>query len=627
MSERRNPVGWMLHRAERIINPFGDTDRDVLPRQAMDFIRHFAVQAKGPFIAAFVAGGLTGLVEAGLYWALGWLIDILDGAEPATLLSDHWPQLLGLLALVLLGRTAVLIAGTIVEQVVIAPGFYTRVRWQAFRRVIEQPYGFYQNDFAGRIATKVMQAGQSVSDFMTGILQTFWNFVVFIILTFTILTTLDPVMGLAVAVWLAGYVAIGWKLMPKVRARSKKVADMRSVSNGRMVDAFTNIMAVKLFDSGRREHAYVREAMEDQLDASRAQVRAIAAVRASVVALSGLMMGVTGWLAVSGWMEGALTTGAVATAVGLTFRLAHMSGWLMFAMNGLVRDFATVQDSAATISVAPAITDRPQARVMERAKGHVRFEDVTFHYGKGEGVIEGLNLEIRPGEKVALVGPSGAGKTTIVHLLLRLFDVEGGRITLDGVDVRDLTQASLRAQFGVVAQEPMLMHRSISDNIAYGRPGASQAEIEAAARRAAAHDFIQTVSDMKGRKGYEAHVGERGVKLSGGQRQRIAIARMMLKDAPVLILDEATSALDSEIEAAIQDKLADLMEGKTVIAIAHRLSTIAAMDRLIVVDKGAIVETGTHDELVDAGGLYARLWARQSGGFLADRAQRSEAAE
>ena len=427
--------------------------------------------------------------------------------------------------------------------------------------------------------------------------------------------------------WLAGYVLIGWKLMPKVRARSKKVADMRSVSNGRMVDAFTNIMAVKLFDSGRREHAYVREAMEDQLAASRAQVRAITAVRASVVSLSGLMMGVTGWLAVSGWMEGALTTGAVATAVGLTFRLAHMSGWLMFAMNGLVRDYATVQDSAATISVAPAITDRAEAQAMTRAKGHVRFEDVTFHYGKGEGVIDGLNLEIRPGEKVALVGPSGAGKTTIMHLLLRLFDVEGGRITLDGTDVRDLTQASLRAQFGVVAQEPMLMHRSISDNIAYGRPGATPEQIEAAARRAAAHDFIQTVSDMKGRKGYDAHVGERGVKLSGGQRQRIAIARMMLKDAPVLILDEATSALDSEIEAAIQDKLADLMEGKTVIAIAHRLSTIAAMDRLIVVDKGRIVETGTHDELVDAGGPYARLWMRQSGGFLADGARRSEAAE
>ena len=316
MSSQRNPVSRLLHRAERIINPFGDTEREVLPRRALDFIRHFAMQAKGPFLAAFVVGGLTGLVEASLYWALGWLIDILDGAEPSSLLQDNWPQLLGLLALVLFGRTLVLIAGTIVEQVVIAPGFYTRVRWQAFRRVIEQPYGFYQNDFAGRIATKVMQAGQSVSDFMTGILQTFWNFVVFIVLTFTILTTLDPMMGLAVAVWLAGYVLIGWKLMPKVRARSKKVADMRSVSNGRMVDAFTNIMAVKLFDSGRREHAYVREAMEDQLAASRAQVRAITAVRASVVSLSGLMMGVTGWLAVSGWMEGALTTGAVATAVG-----------------------------------------------------------------------------------------------------------------------------------------------------------------------------------------------------------------------------------------------------------------------------------------------------------------------
>ena len=628
MSSPETPPHGLLASAERVIEPFGDTDREVLPREGWRFIVHFAGQAKGPFIIAFVLGGLTGLVEASLYWALGWLIDILDSANRATLIADHWPKLAALLGLVLAGRFLVLLGASVVEQLVIAPGFYTRVRWQAFRRVIEQPYGFYQNDFAGRIATKVMQAGQSVSDFMTGILQTFWNFVVFIGLTFTILTTLDPLMGVAVAVWLAGFILAGWKLMPVVRKRSRKVADTRSITNGRMVDAFTNIMAVKLFDSGRREHAYVREAMEDQLEAARAQVRAIISVRASVIALGGMIMGATGWLAVTGWMAGTLSTGAVATAMGLTFRLAQMSGWLMFAMNGLVRDFATVQDSAGTISVEPAIRDRDDAATMGRAQGQVRFEDVTFHYGKGAGVLEGLKLEIRPGEKVALVGPSGAGKTTIVHLLLRLFDVEGGRITLDGRDVRELSQASLRAQFGVVAQEPMLMHRSIRDNIAYGRPGASEAEIVAAAKKASAHEFIMGVSDQKGRSGYDAHVGERGVKLSGGQRQRIAIARMMLKNAPILVLDEATSALDSEIEAAIQDKLADMMEGRTVIAIAHRLSTIAAMDRLIVVDKGRIVETGTHDELVSAGGLYARLWARQSGGFLAgDEAARSEAAE
>jgi ATP-binding cassette subfamily B protein/ATP-binding cassette subfamily B multidrug efflux pump len=301
------------------------------------------------------------------------------------------------------------------------------------------------------------------------------------------------------------------------------------------------------------------------------------------------------------------------------FRLNQMSGWMMFNINGLVRNYATVQDATRTISVRPAIQDAPDAKVLSRAKGDIRFEDVTFHYGKGEGVIERLNLHIRPGERVALIGPSGAGKTTVVNLILRLFDVEEGRILIDGQDVRSVTQASLRAQFGVVSQDAVLMHRAISDNIGYGRADASQAEIEDAARRAAAHEFIVDVADPKGRRGYDAQVGERGVKLSGGQRQRIAIARMMLKDAPILILDEATSALDSEVEAAIQDNLYRLMEGKTVIAIAHRLSTIAALDRLIVLDDGKIVEEGTHESLLAQGGLYAQLWKRQSGGFLGDR--------
>jgi ATP-binding cassette subfamily B protein/ATP-binding cassette subfamily B multidrug efflux pump len=324
-------------------------------------------------------------------------------------------------------------------------------------------------------------------------------------------------------------------------------------------------------------------------------------------------------LAVHRWMQGDATTGAIVAATGLVFRLNTMSGYMMFNINGLIRNFATVQDATGVISVEPTIRDSEDAAEIPRAEGDLRFDDVSFHYGKGGGIIEGLSFHIRPGERVAIVGPSGAGKTTIVNLALRIFDIEKGRILLDGNDIRKLTQASLRAQFGVVSQEPLLMHRSIRDNIAYGRPGASEAEIVHAAKRASAHGFILNVTDPKGRKGYEAHVGERGVKLSGGQRQRIAIARMILKDAPILVLDEATSALDSEIEAAIQENLAQMMEGKTVIAIAHRLSTIAALDRLIVVDGGRIVEEGTHEELVRRGGLYAQLWKRQSGGFLADR--------
>ncbi len=608
----------LLARIEGVIDPFGDTTLAVLPKRAGSFIAYFAGQAKGPFIAAFLVGGLTGAVDAGLYWSLGWLIDILEGSDRSTLFADHWPALTFLLFIVLFGRALALVASVVIEQILIVSGFFTRVRWQSFKRVIEQPYAFYQNDFAGRIATKVMQGGQATGDFITMMLQTFWTFITFVVLTVSIFITLDFKMVLVVVLWLVAYVLIGWKLLPRVRRYSKAVADTRSITNGRMVDAFTNIMAVKLFDDGKREHQFVREAFEAQLVAARKQVRSIALVRAAVVSISGLMMAGVGILAVNGWLAGTVTTGALATAIGLTFRLSHMSGWIMFSLNGIYRDFATVQDTIGVVSVEPAITDSPDAETVARSKGDIRFDNVTFHYGREGGIIEGLNLHIKPGERVALIGPSGVGKTTIINLLLRLFDVEGGRVLLDGRDVRQVTQASLRAQFGVVSQEPILMHRSIHDNIAYGRSGASREEVIAAAEQAAADGFIGNLTDSRGRTGYDAHVGERGVKLSGGQRQRIAIARVFLKDAPVLILDEATSQLDSGMEAEVQEQLFDLMAGKTVIAIAHRLSTISSFERLIVLDKGKIVEEGNHEELLERQGLYASLWARQSGGYQAD---------
>ena len=616
----RSDLGDRLwRRAEEVIDPFGDTDREVLPQNAWEFILFFAMQAKGPFILLLAAGALSAMVDAGLYYSLGWLVDLLDHSPRETLLSDYWPHLAGLAFFVLVVRTSVMIGNTVIEQQVISPAFYQRVRWQAFRRVMEQPYEFYQNDFAGRIATKILQGAEATGDFITSSLQTMWSFLTFFVLAGTILATLDPLMGVVLLVWFVSYLTVARLLLPPLRRAGRRTADERSAMNGRMVDAFTNIMAVKLFDSGRREHGYVRESMTNLLNAIWALGRAITRVRAAITIINGIMITAVGALSVASWMNGNATTGEIATVMGLMFRLNQMSGYVMFNINGLIRSYATVQDATGTISRPPAIRDAPDARTMPPARGDIRFEDVSFHYGREGGIIEGLNLHIQPGERVALVGPSGADKTTIVNLMLRLFDVEGGRIQLDGQDIREVTQASLRNQFGVVSQEPILMHRSIRDNIAYGRPGASDAEIVAAAKRARAHDFILGVRDPAGRAGYDAHVGERGVKLSGGQRQRVAIARMMLKNAPILILDEATSSLDSEIEAAIQENLEQLMEGKTVIAIAHRLSTVAALDRVVVLDHGRIVEEGTHEDLIRHGGLYAQLWKRQSGAFLEGR--------
>ncbi|MBO6640274.1 MAG: ABC transporter ATP-binding protein [Roseitalea sp.] len=606
------------NRVERFIEPFEDTGREVLPQNAWQFIAYFARQARGPFVVLLVIGGLVGAVDAALYWGVGWLIDILDSSSPATLLADHGWELAGLLALLLFVRAAVMVGAAVIEQQVIVPRFYTMVRWQSFRRVIEQPYAFFQDDFAGRIATKIAQAGESVGDFIITSLQSLWSFLTFIALTVIVLSTLDWRMGVVVAVWGLGYGLVVRYLLPRLRAAGKNNANERSVLNGRLVDIFTNILTVKLFDAGRREHGDVKQAMGNYLGAVTHLTRMITLVRTSVAVLNGLMMSAVAVLAVSGWMAGTVSTGAIAATMGLVFRLNQMSGWMMFNINGLIRAFSTVQDAIETISVEPVIRDRPGAPAIAPVAGHIRFETVRFNYGKGDvGLFDGLDLDIKPGEKVGLVGPSGAGKSTIVSLMLRLFEPETGRITIDGTDIASVTQTSLRQQFGVVSQEPSLMHRSLSDNIGYGTPDATEETIEAAAIKAKAHEFILDARDPKGRAGYDAHVGERGIKLSGGQRQRVAIARVMLKDAPILILDEATSALDSEIEAAIQDNLASLMDGKTVIAIAHRLSTIAAMDRLVVLDNGRIVQTGRHDVLLrDEDGLYARMWGRQSGGFL-----------
>lgn len=621
----RNTDHRVWNRLERFIEPFQDTDRQVLPKSAWGFIFYFARQAKGAFVALLIVGALVGGVDAALYWGVGYLIDILDNASPATVLSEHGLSLALMLGLVLVVRALVMIAAAIVEQQVLVPRFYTMVRWQSFRRVIQQPYAFYQDDFAGRIATKIMQAGQSVGDFIITTLQSLWSFATFIILTFAVLSTLDWRMGVVIAIWFAGYATVIRHLLPRLRAAGKNNANESAVLNGRLVDIFTNILTVKLFDTGDREHSDVKGALGNYLGAVTHLTRMITLVRTAVAVLNGLMMSAVAVIAVSGWMSGTITTGAIAATMGLVFRLNQMSGWMMFNINGLIRAYSTVQDAVETISVEPQIADRPDAVQLSPVKGRIRFEGVTFNYDKSDvGLFEALNLDIKPGEKIGIVGPSGGGKSTMVALMLRLFEPKTGRVLIDEQDIQDVTQASLRAQFGVVSQDPALLHRSLADNIAYGNAEATSSDIEEAARKAKAHEFILDARDPKGRKGFDAHVGERGIKLSGGQRQRIAIARVMLKDAPVLILDEATSALDSEVEAAIQENLEKLMEGKSVIAIAHRLSTISQMDRLIVLDRGKIVQSGTHEELLqDQNGLYARLWARQSGGFIAI----SEAAE
>ncbi|WP_279479951.1 ABC transporter ATP-binding protein [Aureimonas sp. SK2] len=620
-------IDGLLRRFERVIDPYGDAEPDgveprrvgalpPLPRETNRFIWHFAREAKWPFLALLVTGGLTGAVDALLYAAVGWVVDALGSSSPARLFVDHFWLLVGLAVTTLLVRTLVLFAASVIEQQVIVPSLYNRIRWQSYRRLMDQSYTFFQNDFAGRVAQKVQQVGEATGDFIVTTLQTFWSFVTFAILAVAILGAMDPWMGLVLLLWAVGYGWIVRDLLPRIRRAGRESAEARSVMSGRVVDSFTNILAVKLFDPGRRQDAFVLGGFRRYVDAIRAMTRAITAVRTAVAVLNGFMMTAIGALALHSWTQGTATTGDVATALGLILRLNQMSGWMMFNINGLVRNYGTVQDAVATVSAAPVLVDKPDAPALRPAGGAVEFRDMTFHYGKGKGVIENFSLQIRPGEKVGLVGRSGAGKTTLVNLLLRLYDVEKGTILLDGQDVSAVTQTSLRNQIGVVTQDTSLFHRSIRDNIAYGRPEASEEEIISAARRADALGFIQTVRDPNGREGLDAYVGERGVKLSGGQRQRIAIARVFLKNAPVLVLDEATSALDSEVEAAIQGNLSAMMEGKTVIAIAHRLSTIAQLDRLVVIDAGRIVEEGTHAELVRQGGLYASLWARQSGGFL-----------
>ncbi|CAN7351014.1 ABC transporter ATP-binding protein/permease [Rhizobium rhizogenes] len=595
------------------------------PRSLWAFIWYYVGQAKGPFLAMAVLGGAVAMLEAALFWFVGHLVDILDKVKPGEgwtgLLDGHGGTLLGMVFVVLVVRFLVVSLGALVEEQVVVPGFLNLVRWQAYAHVARQSLSFFQNDFSGRIVTKVWSAGQSTGDLVVSLLQVVWFIIIYAASTIVLVGGLDWRLALVIAIWIGVFSLLARYFVPRIRRHARNSAEAASVLNGRMVDAYANIQTLKLFGREEQNDDYIRNGFDRFQAAVMPFTRLLTGVRSSLALLSGVMITTIAALAIHLWLAGEISTGGVAFTLSMVLRLNMLFGRMMSQFNAIMRNLGTIQNSAEMISEPIGLIDRPGARDLQIVRPDIRFEHVTFHYGRGSGIIEDFSLTVRAGEKVGIVGRSGAGKTTLVNLLLRFYDLEGGRILIDGQDIAKVRQETLRAEIGMVTQDTALLNRSVRDNILFGRPQASEEQMAQATRRAEADRFIAALEDQKGRKGYAAHVGERGVKLSGGQRQRIAIARVMLKDAPILVLDEATSALDSEAEAALQSNLETLMEGKTVLAIAHRLSTIAKLDRLIVIDKGKIIEDGTHDELIVRGGLYSKLWARQSGGFIAEDAE------
>jgi len=498
------------------------------------------------------------------------------------------------------------------------------VRWQAYAHVVRQSLSFFQNDFSGAIASKVWQSGGAVGDFMVSLLQVVWFIVVYVVTTIVLVGQLDWRLGAAIGLWIVIFSFLARYYVPRMRKRSAATAEAASALTGRIVDSYANIQTLKLFGTSDNDDRFVRGGFDNLIAAQTRLARNLVAVRSAMAMLSGLMIAGIAGLSMHLWTQGLITVGGVAFTMGLVLRLYNLLGRMMNQLNSLMRNYGTAQNSAELIAQQLQLLDAPDAKPLVVTEAGIRFDNVSFHYNRPSGIIENLTLDIKPGERLGLIGRSGAGKSTLVNLLLRFYDLQGGKITIDGQDIAHVTQESLRANIGVVTQDTSLLHRSMRANLVYGRPDATDDEMMAAAALAEADEFIEALIDQKGRTAYDAYVGERGVKLSGGQRQRVAIARVLIKNAPILVLDEATSALDSEVEAAIQDQLNNLMHGKTVIAIAHRLSTIAAMDRLVVLDHGRIVEEGTHAQLLAAGGHYAQLWERQSGGFLDTR---SEAAQ
>jgi ATP-binding cassette, subfamily B, multidrug efflux pump len=606
---------------EKLVDPYPENPVESPPKGFFAFIWACTQGARSTVLAMACFTSLTGMLEALLFSMMGRVVDWLSKAPPSQIWTEHRSSL-SILGLILIVSPLLVALQTLCKHQALAGNLPMRLRWNFHRLMLNQSMGFYQDEFAGRITAKVMQTALAARDVVLIVCDILVFVTIFFVTIVTVVGNFDAWLLLPFLGWLALYIVSLCIFVPRLGRVSKDQADARSLMTGRITDAYTNIATVKLFSHTQREASFAKSAMREFMLTAHAQMRLVSSFEVVNQMLSVLLIfsttGVTLWL----WSRGQIGVGAVAAATAMALRLNGIAHWIMWEMSSLFEHIGTVQDGIGTLSKLHSVTDSPGATPLKVTQGDIRFENVSFAYGatgaNTVAVIDKLSLHIRPGEKIGLVGRSGAGKSTITNLLLRFYDVADGQILIDGQNIAHATQDSLRAQVGMVTQDTSLLHRSVRDNLLYGRPDATDDMMTTAAKRAEAHAFVQTLTDPKGRQGYDAHVGERGVKLSGGQRQRIAIARVMLKDAPILLLDEATSALDSEVEAAIQTSLYRLMEGKTVVAIAHRLSTIAAMDRLIVLDKGRIVEQGDHPTLLKQGGLYARLWAHQSGGFLGE---------
>jgi ATP-binding cassette, subfamily B, multidrug efflux pump len=609
-------IARLFDRIEGLVDPFAPAPEGTPDKRPVRFVlSHLQPFRKVMGIAAIV-GAVVAILELGLIWYAGRLVDLMSKG-PGPFWANHGIEILIAALILLLLRPIAVGLNAMILFAGISTNMLTQVRWRAHRHMLGQPVGFFQNDFAGRLSNRVLNVGGAVEDSSFLLFEAFWQAAIFALFTLILLTGMDWRLAVPLALWIIAFIGFVLWFAPQAGKTAEKLSHRNSLVTGRVVDSYTNIETVKLFAHAEREQAFAKSALKRQRLRFGALMRLFAMQQGAMAIFnSAAMLMVIGpalWL----WSTGHLTIGEVAAAVAMALRLNTMTGWIMWMTVRVFEHFGTIREGLDSIAVPQTVTDKANAPPLHVTAGQIDYIGLSHHYGKGRGGLDGVDLTVAGGERIGLVGPSGAGKSSLVNLLLRFRDIETGRILIDGQDISTVQQDSLRAAIGMVTQDSSLLHRSVRDNILYGRPDATEDQMIAAARKAEAHDFILTLQDPKGRTGYNAHVGERGVKLSGGQRQRIALARVILKDAPILVLDEATSALDSEVEAAIQSTLYGMMEGKTVIAIAHRLSTIARMDRIIVLEAGRIVEAGPHDVLLQQNGIYARFWNRQSGGFIA----------